>query len=255
MGDDRMTHAASIHAVIRTLQGKVGPGDVLLVKGREGQRLTRIILGLQGRAVRCTVDPCRLHLRFCDHCPLLGQPHGGRLRMSNRGRRRQVLLLTTGDTPMVYRLLSCLGASGAHVTVLGTAACPATRVSRFCRRYVRFRVDEMTSGRLVDRITCCCARYGIDIIVPSSIDSTIFLAETKSRLTSSNPSPWIDPRPCGCCTISGASPGCSTISAFRSLIPGSLKTRRRRHRLAYGSRWLPSHSRDREASVMLCVGP
>ena len=77
MGDDRMTHAASIHAVIRMLQGKVGPGDVLLVKGREGQRLTRIILGLQGRAVRCTVDPCRLHLRFCDHCPLLGQPHGG----------------------------------------------------------------------------------------------------------------------------------------------------------------------------------
>jgi len=61
----------SIQAAIETLQSLVQPGDVVLVKGRENQRLTRIILGLLGAEVRCQRNPCSLHLMFCDHCPLL----------------------------------------------------------------------------------------------------------------------------------------------------------------------------------------
>lgn len=51
---------------------RLGPGDVVLVKGRETQRLTRVVLALQGRRVGCTVECCRMHLTFCDDCPLLG---------------------------------------------------------------------------------------------------------------------------------------------------------------------------------------
>jgi len=35
--------------------------------------MTRIILALSGRTVRCALDACRLHLQFCDDCPLLEQ--------------------------------------------------------------------------------------------------------------------------------------------------------------------------------------
>jgi UDP-N-acetylmuramoyl-tripeptide--D-alanyl-D-alanine ligase len=61
----------SIQEGIETLQGLVQPGDVVLVKGRENQRLTRIVLGLLGSKVHCQRNPCSLHLMFCDHCPLL----------------------------------------------------------------------------------------------------------------------------------------------------------------------------------------
>lgn len=71
MRDDQLHHARSVHEAITFLQGRLRPDDVVLVKGRETQRLTRIILALAGRDVRCRVEQCRLHLTFCDDCPLL----------------------------------------------------------------------------------------------------------------------------------------------------------------------------------------
>ncbi len=68
---------AHVHAVRTTAEAvthlapRLRPGDVVLVKGRETQRLTRVILALAGRAVGCTVESCRMHLTFCDRCPLL----------------------------------------------------------------------------------------------------------------------------------------------------------------------------------------
>jgi hypothetical protein len=44
---------------------------VVLVKGRESQRLARVVLGLAGSVVRCERSPCSLHLTFCDDCSLL----------------------------------------------------------------------------------------------------------------------------------------------------------------------------------------
>ena len=78
MRDDHMHHVRTVHEAITFLHGSLHPEDVVLVKGRETQRLTRIILALAGRDVRCQVEQCRLHLTFCDDCPLLAHddvPH------------------------------------------------------------------------------------------------------------------------------------------------------------------------------------
>jgi UDP-N-acetylmuramyl pentapeptide synthase len=68
---DAITSVPNIHAAIAALQAELQPDDVLLVKGRESQRMTRIILALAGRTVRCAIEACHLHLQFCDNCPLL----------------------------------------------------------------------------------------------------------------------------------------------------------------------------------------
>lgn len=52
----------------------LGPGDVILVKGRDRQRLERISLALMGRSISCTVPDCttRFSLR-CEECDKAGQ--------------------------------------------------------------------------------------------------------------------------------------------------------------------------------------
>lgn len=73
MRDDRMHHVRTVDQAIAFLRGSLNADDVVLVKGRETQRLTRITLALAGRHVRCRIEQCRLHLTFCDDCPLLEQ--------------------------------------------------------------------------------------------------------------------------------------------------------------------------------------
>jgi UDP-N-acetylmuramoyl-tripeptide--D-alanyl-D-alanine ligase len=63
--------AAGVEDVPRVL-GEIGPGDVLLVKGRRREKLTRAILSLSGQAVRCRVPHCTLS-RYCEQCQYLGQ--------------------------------------------------------------------------------------------------------------------------------------------------------------------------------------
>jgi len=69
--DDRIRRVRTTAEAARELSGRLGPGDVVLVKGRETQRLTRVILALEGQPVDCDVESCRMHLTFCDDCPLL----------------------------------------------------------------------------------------------------------------------------------------------------------------------------------------
>lgn len=69
--EERIHRLRTAAEAARALAGRLGPGDVVLVKGRETQRLTRVILALEGRRVDCTVESCRMHLTFCDRCPLL----------------------------------------------------------------------------------------------------------------------------------------------------------------------------------------
>jgi len=48
-----------------------GPGDVVLVKGRDTQRLDRVSLALMGRQVACTISTCSLRTVRCERCPML----------------------------------------------------------------------------------------------------------------------------------------------------------------------------------------
>ncbi len=51
--------------------GDLGPADVVLVKGRDTQRLDRVALALQGRTIRCDIDFCNIGSTRCETCPML----------------------------------------------------------------------------------------------------------------------------------------------------------------------------------------
>jgi UDP-N-acetylmuramoyl-tripeptide--D-alanyl-D-alanine ligase len=74
---DRVLRAADAHEALAFLRQDLGPGDVVLVKGRWQQGLARITLALAGRDVRCRADPCPFRRMLCDLCPLLGRPFEG----------------------------------------------------------------------------------------------------------------------------------------------------------------------------------
>jgi len=78
---DKILHAGkSVLKVVEDLRKDLGPGDVVLVKGRDNQRLERISLALRGRTVRCELSFCDLKLR-CDVCPMLERGHSGDVKM------------------------------------------------------------------------------------------------------------------------------------------------------------------------------
>ncbi|HXJ82953.1 MAG TPA: Mur ligase family protein [Candidatus Methylomirabilis sp.] len=56
----------------------LGPGDVVLIKGRNNQRLERVALALQGHRVVCDIPVCRAvpQLR-CSSCPMLSRGWAG----------------------------------------------------------------------------------------------------------------------------------------------------------------------------------
>jgi len=53
---------------VTKLKPVLGSGDVVLIKGRDTQRLARIALGLMGHQVRCGVQRCQIKLTDCDFC-------------------------------------------------------------------------------------------------------------------------------------------------------------------------------------------
>ena len=60
-----------ILGVIDRLRGTLGPGDAVLVKGRDTERLDRIALALTGSDVRCTIRFCDAKVTRCHHCKML----------------------------------------------------------------------------------------------------------------------------------------------------------------------------------------
>ena len=56
---------------IDALRQDLGPGDVILIKGRDTQRLDRITLALMGRTVRCKLTFCNTKAARCEHCSML----------------------------------------------------------------------------------------------------------------------------------------------------------------------------------------
>jgi hypothetical protein len=60
-----------VRAAWEAVQGDLAPGDVVLVKGRDTERLDRVALALQGRDVRCEIESCDLKGVRCQSCPML----------------------------------------------------------------------------------------------------------------------------------------------------------------------------------------
>ena len=76
--DDRLVNVGhDLQRAADLIAADLGPGDVVLIKGRDYQRLERAAFLLQGRAVRCELTACRLNLvRRCGSCVMLERGWG-----------------------------------------------------------------------------------------------------------------------------------------------------------------------------------
>jgi len=63
-----------LDAGLAILRETLRAGDAVLIKGRANQRLRRIVLALQGRAVACKVSYCKVKTPSCDVCPVRDAP-------------------------------------------------------------------------------------------------------------------------------------------------------------------------------------
>ncbi len=61
----------SVIRASRMVREAMRPGDVILIKGRDTQRLERVALALEGRNVRCDIPVCQAVRPSCRDCPLL----------------------------------------------------------------------------------------------------------------------------------------------------------------------------------------
>jgi hypothetical protein len=73
LAPDAITEVGSgYRKIVKLLAAELEPGDVVLIKGRSGQRLERVTLGLQGRSLGCELDACRVNGSICcAACPVL----------------------------------------------------------------------------------------------------------------------------------------------------------------------------------------
>lgn len=60
-----------VRAAIDWLQEELREGDVVLIKGRDTQRLERVALALQGRTVGCDLSMCDTRVSRCEDCSML----------------------------------------------------------------------------------------------------------------------------------------------------------------------------------------
>jgi len=63
--------SSRVDNAIEILRAELKYGDVVLLKGAFADKYRRILLGLQGKTVKCTVKSCRVKVFFCEDCPLL----------------------------------------------------------------------------------------------------------------------------------------------------------------------------------------
>ena len=69
---------ADLSRAIEFLGTTLRPGDVVLIKGRDRQKLGRISLALGGRRVACTIASCPARAAHCPICPMLERGWSGR---------------------------------------------------------------------------------------------------------------------------------------------------------------------------------
>jgi UDP-N-acetylmuramoyl-tripeptide--D-alanyl-D-alanine ligase len=68
---DPLHVSSGIRGAIDWLRGELRAGDVVLIKGRDTQRLERVALALQGRSVACDLSACGTKATRCVNCPML----------------------------------------------------------------------------------------------------------------------------------------------------------------------------------------
>ena len=74
-----MNAGRSVLRAAEIVREELGPGDVVLIKGRNNQRFERVALALQGRRVVCDIPVCRAVPRLrCASCPMLERGWAGR---------------------------------------------------------------------------------------------------------------------------------------------------------------------------------
>ena len=81
-GNDRLKEAFidvghSLSAAVSAVQEQIEPGAVVLVKGRDTQRLARVSLALMGQHVGCEIRFCPASVS-CEECPFLVSGWGNR---------------------------------------------------------------------------------------------------------------------------------------------------------------------------------
>jgi UDP-N-acetylmuramoyl-tripeptide--D-alanyl-D-alanine ligase len=69
----------SVQRAAAVLRERLAPGDVVLIKGRDTQRLDRVALALMGQDVRCDIPVCFFLKTRCAACALLGRSDAQRL--------------------------------------------------------------------------------------------------------------------------------------------------------------------------------
>jgi len=67
----------SVLKAVELLREDLRSGDVVLIKGRDTQRLDRITLALIGKKVRCDIDFCDTRAVRCKTCPMLERGYEG----------------------------------------------------------------------------------------------------------------------------------------------------------------------------------
>lgn len=71
MERDRVLRARNPREAVEALPPDLGPGDVVLLKGRGTQHLERVAIALQGHPVRCNLEMCKVKRDGCWTCPML----------------------------------------------------------------------------------------------------------------------------------------------------------------------------------------
>ena len=74
---EAIAHARTVREAVAALEGTLQPGDVVLLKGRDTQRLGRIALALLGCPVGCEIRCCEAYAMECDRCPMLERGWNG----------------------------------------------------------------------------------------------------------------------------------------------------------------------------------
>ncbi len=67
----------SVLEAAELLRRELQPGDAVLIKGRDTQRLGRIAIALTGRTVRCDIRFCDTRVVACEECPMLERGWSG----------------------------------------------------------------------------------------------------------------------------------------------------------------------------------
>lgn len=107
----------------------------------------------------------------------------------------ETVLLVSAHDALGLRVLGCLGPSGRSVYVASAVPRSVLRHSRWCRglAHVDLRADGPGAVAAVARLGDLVRRHRVDVIVPSDVDASLFLAAARQSLTGAALFPLSEP--------------------------------------------------------------